>query len=69
VFIKNNDLGWIMGVAKNRKVSINGWDYTQVQNLEIPNEPCCGSQTHIFSIITRLFVIFVALLTPNKLLQ
>ncbi len=38
VFIKNNDLGCLMGVAKNRKVSINGRDYTQVQNLEIPNE-------------------------------
>lgn len=37
-FIKNNDLGWIMGVAKNRKVSINGRDYTQVPHLEIPNE-------------------------------
>lgn len=37
-FIKNNELGCLMGVAKNRKVSINGRDYTQVQNLEIPDE-------------------------------
>lgn len=27
-----------MGVARNRSVSINGRDYTQVQNLEIPDE-------------------------------
>ena len=27
-----------MGVAKNRKVSINGQNYVQVQHLEIPDE-------------------------------
>lgn len=37
-FLKDKDLGLLMGVAKNRSVSINGRDYTQVQNLEIPDE-------------------------------
>jgi hypothetical protein len=37
-FLKNKDLGCLMGVAKNRKVSINGQDYIQVQHLEIPDE-------------------------------
>ncbi len=27
-----------MGIAKNRKVALNGGQYTQVQNLEIPDE-------------------------------
>jgi hypothetical protein len=36
--LRNKDLGVLMGVAKNRKVSINGRDYTQVQSLEIPDE-------------------------------
>ncbi len=35
-FLKNKELGFFMGVAKNRQVSINGRDYSQVQNLEIP---------------------------------
>jgi len=30
-FIKDKHLGLLMGVAKNRKVSINGRDYTQIQ--------------------------------------
>lgn len=34
-FLKNKNLGCLMGVAKNRKVSINGRDYIQVQHLEI----------------------------------
>lgn len=37
-FLKNKDLGLLVGVAKNRKVSINGKDYTQVQNLEISEQ-------------------------------
>lgn len=37
-FLKNKELGFLMGVAKNRKVSIPGGKYTQVQNLEIPDE-------------------------------
>ena len=37
-FLKNKELGLMMGVAKNRSVSINGRDYTQIQNLEIPDE-------------------------------
>ncbi len=35
-FFKDKELGFFTGIAKNRKVSINGRDYTQVQNLEIP---------------------------------
>lgn len=37
-FLKDKELGVLMGVAKNRQVSINGGEYTQVQNLEIPEE-------------------------------
>ena len=37
-FLKNKDLGFLMFIAKNRKVSIDGRDYTQVQNLEILDE-------------------------------
>ncbi|WP_414590171.1 transposase [Scytonema sp. PCC 10023] len=37
-FLKNKGLGFLMGIAKNRSCSINGRDYTQVQNLEIPDE-------------------------------
>jgi hypothetical protein len=36
--LKNNDLGFLMGIAKNQKVPINGEKYTQVQNLEIPDD-------------------------------
>lgn len=37
-FLKNKNLGFFMGIAKNRKVSINCQEYTQVQNLEIPDD-------------------------------
>lgn len=37
-FLKNKELGFLMGVAKNRKVSINGGKYTQVQNLRVPDD-------------------------------
>ena len=37
-FIKDNELGFFTGIAKNRKVSVDGRDYTQVKNLEIPEE-------------------------------
>ncbi len=30
--------GFVLGIAKNRKVSINGRDYTQVKKLDIPDE-------------------------------
>jgi hypothetical protein len=43
-FIKDKNLGLLMGVAKNRKVSINGRDYTQIQNVEIPDE---GLMVHL----------------------
>ena len=43
-FLKNKDLGFLMGIAKNRSCSINGRDYTQVQNLEIPDE---GLMVHL----------------------
>jgi hypothetical protein len=36
--LKDRELGLMMGIAKNRKVLINGGKYTQVQNLEIPEE-------------------------------
>lgn len=36
-FFRNKDLGFLVGVAKNRSCSINGRDYTQLQNLEIPD--------------------------------
>ena len=37
-FLKNQELGFLMGIAKNRKVSINGEEYSQVQKLEIPDD-------------------------------
>ncbi len=37
-FIRDKGLGLFMGIAKNRSCSINGRDYTQVQNIEIPEE-------------------------------
>ena len=37
-FLKNKELGVLMGIAKNRQVSINGGEYTKIQNLEIPEE-------------------------------
>lgn len=45
-FLKNKDLGLLMGIAKNRKLSTNGRDYTQVKNLEIPDE---GLMVHLKS--------------------
>jgi len=43
-FLKNKELGFLMGIAKNRKVSINGGEYTQVQNLEVPDD---GLMVHL----------------------
>lgn len=37
-FLKNQGLGFLMGIAKNRTVSIKPGEHTQIQNLEIPNE-------------------------------
>lgn len=37
-FLKNRELGFLMGIAKNRKVSTDGKNYTQVKNLEIPDQ-------------------------------
>ena len=37
-FFKEEGLGFLVGIAKNRLCSINGRDYTQVQNLEIPDD-------------------------------
>ena len=36
--LKDQELGLMMGIAKNRKVLINGEKYTSVQNLEIPDD-------------------------------
>lgn len=37
-FLKNKELGFLMGIAKNRKVSIEQELYVQVQALEIPDD-------------------------------
>lgn len=37
-FFKDKELGFFTGIAKNRKVSVNGQNYTQVKNLEIPED-------------------------------
>ncbi len=37
-FLKNKELGFLRGIAKNRKVSIPDGEFTQVQNLEIPEQ-------------------------------
>ena len=36
--LKDKELGLMMGIAKNRKVAIDGGKYTQVKELEIPGE-------------------------------
>jgi hypothetical protein len=41
-----------MGIAKNRSCSINGRDYTQVKNLEIPDE---GLIVHLKSFGMKVF--------------
>lgn len=35
-FFKKQELGCLVGIAKNRKVSIDGREYVQVQQLQIP---------------------------------
>jgi hypothetical protein len=35
-FLKNKQLGFLTGIAKNRSCSVDGKNFTQVQNLEIP---------------------------------
>jgi hypothetical protein len=37
-FFKDKDLGFLTGIAKNRSCSIDGKNFTQVQNLEIPED-------------------------------
>jgi len=37
-FFKDKELGFLMGIAKNRKVSIPDGEFTQVKNLEIPEQ-------------------------------
>lgn len=37
-FLKNRELGFLMGIAKNRKVSLDGLEYSQVKNLKIPDQ-------------------------------
>ena len=36
-FFKNKELEFLIGIAKNRLCSVDGKNYTQVQNLEIPD--------------------------------
>ena len=45
-FLKQKELGFLTGIAKNRSCSINGRDYTSVKNLEIPEE---GLMVHLKS--------------------
>lgn len=35
-FLKKQELGFLIGIAKYRKVSLDGKEYTQVESLEIP---------------------------------
>jgi hypothetical protein len=35
-FLKNRGLEFLTGIAKNRLCSVDGKNYTQVQNIEIP---------------------------------
>ena len=35
-FFKDKELGFLTGIAKNRSCSVDGKNFTQVQNLEIP---------------------------------
>jgi len=37
-FFKNKDLSFLTGIAKNRSCSIDGKNFTQIQNLEIPED-------------------------------
>lgn len=36
-FLKNRELRILLGIAKNRKISLDGLKYTQLKNLEIPD--------------------------------
>ncbi|CAA9577602.1 FIG00562904: hypothetical protein [uncultured Synechococcales cyanobacterium] len=36
-FLKNKQLGFLTGIAKNRSCSVDGKNFTQVQKLEIPD--------------------------------
>jgi hypothetical protein len=44
-FLKNRELGFLMGIAKNRKVSLDSLEYTQVKNLKIPNQGLVSCST------------------------
>jgi hypothetical protein len=37
-FFKDRELGFLTGIAKNRSCSVDGKNFTQVQNLEIPED-------------------------------
>ncbi len=37
-FLRNQKLGFLMGIAKKRQVSLRPGEYTQVENLEIPED-------------------------------
>lgn len=37
-FLRNQKLGFLMGIAKNRQVSLRPGEYTQVENLDIPED-------------------------------
>ena len=48
-FLKNQELGFLMGIAKNRTVSILAGEYTQIQNLEIPDEGRFGASEKVWA--------------------
>lgn len=75
-FLKNQGLGFLVGVAKNRKISINGREYTQLQNLEIPDD---GLMVYLKNIgrvkvfrrtfkneVNRYYIMFLADLDANE---
>lgn len=43
-FFKDKELGFLTGIAKNRLCSVDGKNYTQIQNLEIPEN---GLMVHL----------------------
>ena len=56
--LKHKKLGFLTGIAKNRQVAIDGSQYTQVQNLVIPDK---GLVVHL-----RGFVKWKCFVAPSK---
>lgn len=49
-FLKNQELGFLMGIAKNRRVSLESLKYIQVSNLKIPDSSLVVQENLIDSI-------------------